>query len=226
MYNFAMKADPRLLEFVEAASNQGASNDLLAGVLKARGWPEDAVHSALAAHYEKLTGLRIPARRRSGAAAKDAFLYLLAFATLATWTIALGSLLFTLIEHWIPDPVSQYPYAYASYNDYTMASSMASMVVALPVYLFVMRLVIRDVQGEPEKLDSPVRKWLTYIALLIAAGVMIGDLVTVLTYFLRGELTSRFIAKAVTVIAISGSVFWYYFGSLKRPPGETASALE
>jgi hypothetical protein len=39
-----------------------------------------------------------------------------------------------------------------------------------------------------------------------------------------GELTSRFVAKAVTVIVISGGV-WYYVGSLKKTP-EAAHAIK
>jgi hypothetical protein len=211
-----MKSEPSLLEFVEAAKSQGASDDSLVGLLKAQGWPTDAIYEALATHYQKLTGLEVPARRRrSTAAAKDAFYYLLSFSTLATWTIGLGSLTCTLIEKWISDSLAQNGSFQSS--DYALASSMASIAVAFPIYLFVTRLIIRDIRNDPEKLESPVRKWLTYIALLIAAAVMIGDLVTVLEYFLRGELTSRFIAKAATVIVISGGVFWYYLGELRTP---------
>jgi hypothetical protein len=214
-----MKNDSSLLDFVEAAKSQGASDDSLVGLLKERGWPTNAIYDALATHYQKLTGLKVPARRRSGAAAKDAFYYLLSFSTLATWTIGLGSLAFTLIEKSIADPLAQN--GYPTQSNYALASSLASIVVAFPIYLFVTRLIIRDVRSDPEKLESPVRKWLTYIALLIAAAVMIGDLVTVLEYFLRGEFTSRFIAKAATVIVISGGVFWYYLGELKTPAFET-----
>jgi hypothetical protein len=222
----AMKMDEQLLEFIEAAKSKGASDDSLVGLLKGQGWPEDAVYAALAAHYQKLTGLNVPTRKRSGAAAKDAFYYLLAFSTLATWTIGFGSLMFTLIENWIADPLAQGPYGYTNYSNSVLASSIASILVAFPIYLFVMRLIIRDARHDPEKLDSGVRKWLTYIALLIAAGVMIGDLVTVLEFFLRGEFTSRFLAKAGTVIVISGAVLWYYLGELKRPASEARSALD
>jgi len=38
----------------------------------------------------------------------------------------------------------------------------------------------------------------------------------VLTYFLRGELTARFVAKVATVLLIAGGVLWYYFGSLRK----------
>jgi len=47
---------------------------------------------------------------------------------------------------------------------------------------------------------------------------VVGDLITFLTYFLRGELTARFVAKVVTTLVISGGVFWYYMGSLARRP--------
>jgi hypothetical protein len=89
------------------------------------------------------------------------------------------------------------------------------MIVAFPVYLLAMRSILREVRLHPEKLDSPVRKWLTYIALLIAAGVVVGDLISFLTYFLRGELTARFVTKISVVLVIAGGVFWYYLGSLQ-----------
>ncbi len=218
-----MKADSHLLEFIEAAKNQGASDEFLAGLLQAQGWKEDAVYQALGARYEKLTGLQIPRRRRGGAAAKDAFLYLLAFSTLATWAIALGSLMFTLIDEWIADPVSPNQFSGQNFDNYTIASSIASMVVAFPIYFLVMWFIQREVRKDPEKLESSVRKWLSYIALLIAAGVVIGGLVTVVTYFLRGEITLRFITKAAVAIVISGGVFWYYLVSLKAPAQEAAA---
>jgi hypothetical protein len=98
--------------------------------------------------------------------------------------------------------------------------------VAFPIYLFVMRLINRDARLDPEKLDSGVRKWLTYVALLIAAAVMIGDLVTVLGFFLQGQFTSQFLSKAATVIVISGAVFWYYMGELKRPASVRSGSLD
>jgi Domain of unknown function (DUF5671) len=250
-----MPADSDLLKFIEAARTQGASDVVLVGLLKGRGWPEDDIYRALGAHYEKLTGLPIPihraataqapspltpglqavnsqhsktaaqavpSHRRTGAA-KDTFLYLLAFSTLGTWTIGVGSLMFTLIDRWITDPLSSYSVAFADSS--SIASSMASLLVAFPIYMLVMRVIISDIERHPEKIDDGVRKWLTYIALFIAASVVIGDLVATLTIFLRGELTSRFVAKAVTVIVISGGVFWYYLGSLKKTP-EAAHAIK
>jgi hypothetical protein len=203
-----------LQEFLDAAKRQGASDESLLTLLRGRGWPEDDVYRALADHFENRTGVRVPAYKRSGSA-KDAFLYLLSFSMLATWTIGLGSVLFTLIDRWIRNPLSPANNYYAG-GYYQMADSLACMIVAFPVYLLTMRSILREVRLHPEKRHSPVRKWLTYIALLIAAGVVVGDLISFLTYFLRGELTARFVAKISAVLVIAGGVFWYYLGSLQK----------
>ena len=203
-----------LQEFLEAAKRQGASDDSLVALLRGRGWPEDDVHRALADHFENRSGVRVPEYKRSGSA-KDAFLYLLSFSMLATWTIGLGSVMFTLIDRWIRDPLSPANNYYTG-GYYQIADSLACIIVAFPLYLLTMRYILREVRLHPEKLESPVRKWLSYIALLIAAGVVVGDLITFLTYFLRGELTGRFVAKTSVVLLIAGGVFWYYLGSLQK----------
>ena len=213
-----------LQEFLDAAKRQGASDESLVALLRGRGWPEDDVYRALADNFEKSSGVRVPAYKRSGSA-KDAFLYLLSFSMLATWTIGLGSVMFTLIDRWIRDPLSP-ANNYYSGGYYQIADSLACMIVAFPIYLLTMRTILREVGLHPEKLESAVRKWLTYIALLIAAGVVVGDLITFLTYFLRGELTGRFIAKTSVVLAIAGGVFWYYLGSLQKGAGAAGKADE
>jgi hypothetical protein len=205
-----------LKNFLDAAKAKGATNETLATLLRGRGWPEEDVYRALADHFEIANSLEIPNYKRSGSA-KDAFLYLLSFSTLATWTIGLGSIIFSLIDRWIRDPLTPQNFYYGS-TFYQIADSLACVIVAFPVYLFVMRSIVREVQAHPDKLESAIRKWLTYLALLAAAGVVVGDLISFLTYLLRGELTGRFVAKVVTVLVISGGVFWYYLASLEKDP--------
>ena len=209
-----MSPRSEVIEFIERAKAAGISDESIAGILTARGWPEKEVYQALADHYEKVTGSAIPSRRGAGTPAKDAFFYLLIFFSLATWTIAFGSLAFTLIDRWLADTLFSSGYA-AAYDVSSASWSLASIIVAFPVYLLLSRAVVRDVRAHPEKLNSPVRKWLTYLALVIAACVFIGDLITALTYFLQGEITTRFLAKALVVLILSGGVFFYYVGGLK-----------
>ena len=205
---------PEVLTFITAAKEKGASDEAILGMLESEGWPRAEIWRILTRHYESLSGVKVPVGRKSTTPAKDAFLYLLAFSTLATWTIAAGSICFILIENWIPDPLA--PHNYGQYMVSQMSSDLAAVIVTFPIYLLVMRVILSETRRAPEKLDSGVRKWLTYLALLIAAGVMIGDVVTFLTFFLKGELTARFFAKVAVTLAISGGVFWYYFGSLRE----------
>lgn len=210
-----MAPNPKISEFIQGAKTAGASEQSIVGILTARGWGEKEVYEALASHYEGITGIQVPRRGGTGTAAKDAFFYLLIFSTLATWTVALGWLAFTLIDRWLADALFSGGYSQA-YQNYEITSALAAILVAFPIYLLVSRTVVRDERNHPEKLDSSVRKWLTYMALVIAACVFIGDLITALTYLLRGEITSRFLAKAFVVLLISGGVFFYYFGGVRK----------
>jgi hypothetical protein len=202
---------PELQKFFETASSQGATDEAIVALLRGRGWPEDEAQRAVGDFYEARSGLVIPTYKRSSSA-KDAFLYLVSFITLAIWTLGLGSVMFTLIDEWIKDPLRQNN----DYGLYQIADGLASMIIAFPVYLLTMRYILREVTRHSEKLESPVRKWLTAIVLLIAAAIAVGDLIFFLTSVLRGELTTDFSAKAAVVLAITGGVFWYYFGALQQ----------
>ncbi len=202
----------KLLEFIEASKSKGASDEFLASFLARRGWPQDDIYAALGSYWERTTGLPVPERTAGGESSRDAFLYLLAFSMLATWSGALGSMLFRFIDHWFPDPVVR-DHVYNLRHAVTW--QMASVVVAFPIFLLVIRTILREVQSRPERLQSGVRKWLTYIALLLTAGAMICDLIWFLNYFLTGELTARFLLKAATVMLICGAIFVYYLESLR-----------
>jgi hypothetical protein len=215
MYNSSVPPDAGVVEFIEKAMAVGIPQESLVGMLTARGWQEEEIYDALAAHYQRLTGIDVPHRSATaGASAKDAFFYLLIFSTLATWTMGLGCLAFALIDRWIADPLfTLYP---QRFDTYTITWSLAALIVAFPLYLLISRAVATEASQHPEKLDSGVRKWLTYLALVIAACIFMGDLIAILTHLLRGELTSRFVLKSLVVLALSGGVFFHYFSGLRR----------
>ncbi len=219
--NSSVHPDPGISALIEKALAAGVPEPSLIGILTARGWSEKEIYSALAEHYERTIGMRIPHRGGTTASAKDAFFYLLIFSTLATWTFAVGSLAFVLIERFLPDPLFN---GIQAVDNEEITWSLAAILVAFPLFLLVSRAVAREAAKQPEKLDSPVRKWLTYLALVIAACVMMGDLIAALGYLLRGELTSRFVAKACVVLAISGGVFIYYFAGLRKTDDAAAAA--
>jgi hypothetical protein len=124
----------KLQEFIEASKSRGASDEFLATFLSRRGWPQDEVYAALGGYWERATGITVPERTASGESSGDAFLYLLSFSTLATWSGALGSMLFRFIERWFPDPVS-HDYVYNVRNAVTW--QMASVAVAFPIFVLI-----------------------------------------------------------------------------------------
>ena len=202
-------------DYVAALKQKGADDQAVIAILRNAGWPEKEAVTALASYYEAQTGLAIPARPRSVGGPREAFLHLLSFLTLGTWCIAAGSLWFTLIDIWFPDPAARiYGEPLAG-----MARDLASVLVAFPVFMLVMRIVWRDLRRQPAQADSGLRRWLTYLALLVAAGTLIGDLVAFVQFLLVGEITARFAAKVVVVLVLAGGVFWFYLRSV-QPGGE------
>ena len=214
VYNCTMPAEPGIAAFIDQALAAGMPQATIFGILSARGWPEKEVYEALADHYQQTAGIEIPRRSNAATSAKEAFFYLLIFSTLATWTIGFGFLAFALIEYWFADPL--FSGIDQSWGSYSITYSMATLIVAFPLYLLISRIVVRESTAHPERLDSGIRKWLTYMALVIAACVFTGDLITALAYLLRGEFTSRFVAKSLVVLILSGGVFYYYFGGLRK----------
>lgn len=202
-----------LLDFIDAMKSHGASDEFVVALLRQNGWSERRIYQAFGLWYEARTGSAVPGGGGRIEAAKDAFLYLLAFITLGIWTFQLGALLFAAIERAFPNSALDYPNA--TFASRAMADDLASIIVGFPVFLLVTWRIVRGVERQPERLESPVRKWLTYVALVITASTMIADIVTFLGYFLRGDLDTRFVLKVVTVLAIAGSVFAYYLDSLR-----------
>ncbi len=206
-----------LVEFIRAAKNKGASDEFVVDLLRSRGWSENRILDAFAAFYEAETGVGVPSRGGRVEAARDAFLHLLSFIALGTWTCALGSLVYTVIDHYVP-PLNAPPSSLPART--SVSYEMAGILVAFPLYLLIMRGMTKAVEANPERLLSGVRKWLTYTALLIAAAILLGDIVTFLAWLLRGDLTLRFVLQVVTLLVLAGGVMRYYLTTLRdeAPP--------
>ncbi len=120
---------------------------------------------------------------------------------------ALIALLFAVITVRFPDPASGY-WEYESATT-TIRTTIAFLIVFFPTYLVLTR-VVNTMRRESEGTYMKITKWLIYIALLIGGGVLLGDLVATISGFLNGELTIRFILKALVVLVVVGVAFGYY----------------
>jgi len=139
-------------------------------------------------------------------------MYLLLFTTLYVVAFNLGTLLFQFINRAFPDPASSLPETYLRES---IRFSVSALIVALPVFLYMSRLTNSATNLDASKRTSPIRRWLTYLTLFVAACVLIGDFTSLVYSLLGGELSVRFVLKVLTVGVIAGTVFWYYLSDLR-----------
>ena len=201
-------------DFVHEALRRGVSReDITTGLLKG-GWTLKEINTALDTFVECDLPLPVPRKRVSGSA-KEAFLFLMLFSALYTMVFALGSVLFDLINISLPEPGE-----ISSRWIGSLRYGIASVVVSFPIFILMSRVITRESSRNPDQRISPVRRWLTYLTLFVTAGVIIGDLISLVYNFLGGELTARFLLKALTVGVIAGTIFGYYLWDLRQDESE------
>ena len=210
-----------LQRFVRDSLGRGLPRPQIREVLAQAGWRAEEVEAALGAYAESDFPVPVP-RRRPYLNAREAFLYLVLFATLYTSAFNTGQVLFALIERWLPDPMRGVR-DWRPYGEWVRGAT-AGIIIAFPIFLLLSRAIGGEVAREPEKRSSPIRKWLTYITLFVAALVIIGDLTVLVTRVLGGELPPRFLLKVTVVFAIAATVFGHYLGDLRRDEGAVAAA--
>lgn len=198
-------SDSRLETFVHDALAAGASRAEAEKVLLESGWPVDQVKSALSSYAAVDFAVPVP-RPRTQLSARDAFLYLVMFGMLYFSAYHFGNLLFQFINMAIPDPLDADP----EWAVGRIRWSTSVVLVTFPVFIYTAWRIAGSFRKDPFQRTSAVRKWLTYMTLALAACIIVGDVVVLLHSLLTGELTARFLLKAVTVALISGGIFTYY----------------
>lgn len=195
--------------FVRDSLVRGVPRQDIARALEAAGWPEKEIHEALEGYFD--AGLPLPVPRcRTSASPREAFLHLLLIFSLGAWVTALGSLLFDFINIRFPLMDGRPAVDFQS-----IRFGIAALVVAFPVFGLTLRRVQKDIAANPARSMNPLRRWLAYLALFVAAMILVGDAIGVVLSFLNGELTARFILKAAVIAALAGGVTWWLLRELR-----------
>ncbi|MES2436986.1 MAG: DUF5671 domain-containing protein [Patescibacteria group bacterium] len=137
---------------------------------------------------------------------KDFFLHLGAMVALYITVPTLLVLLFSIID-------SAFPIVRDYYSNYTpnISFPVATLIVVFPIFLLLSWLLQKSYAEDSHKKNLIMRKWLLYITLFVSGIVIAGDLVTVIYYFLDGQLiTNAFILKVIAVFVVATAVFVYY----------------
>lgn len=189
----------------------GASKPEIERALEDAGWSRDQIRGGLR-HYADVAFVVPVPQPRAELSARDAFVYLLMFATLYMSAYQLGNLLFQFINTAFPDALNDFASARIASR---IRWATSTLIVAFPVFLLVASRIAREVAADPSRRNSAVRKWLTYLTLFVAAAVIVGDTITLIYSLLSGELTIRFVLKALVVAVIAGAVLGYFLWSVK-----------
>ena len=143
--------------------------------------------------------------------AKDVFSHLFAIVALYVSVVSFIILGFQYIDVTFPDALSFY---YTGALD-AIRAGMASLIVMWPAFVGISWFMHKDAKADSEKREIGIRKWLLYLTLFITAITIVVDLITLVNYFLNGEITTRFILKVLVVLATAVSVFAYYLWDLR-----------
>ncbi len=207
-----MAINDELQGFVRDGLARGLSRAQIDEVLVRAGWTAEHVRGALGAFAEIEFPIPVP-MPRPYLSAREAFRYLVLFSTLWVSAFSLGTLLFQFINQAFPDPAA--PALAVEAVRENIRWSISYLVVAFPVFLYVSRLTGRETALDPRKRASKIRRWLTYLTLFVAAGVLVGDFTGLVYNLLGGELAARFALKVSTIALVAGTIFGYYLWDLR-----------
>lgn len=144
--------------------------------------------------------------------ARDAFLYLLMTVTLYISVISFLMLIFSYIDFLLPDSLNFYRNAAVS----TVVGASSSLIVAFPLYFWIASIIRKELVADPERQEMGIRKWLIYLTLFVAAVVMIGFLIGLISSFYSGSLTLSFALKVLSILIVAGLVFKYHLWEIKE----------
>lgn len=143
---------------------------------------------------------------------RDLFLHLLAIVTLYWSSVTFVGILWQFINKFFPDVLW-----YGEFGRVEMIRFfVSSLIIVFPVFLLVSWYLNKIYSKEAVVRESKIRKWLIYLTLFVASLVIIVDLVTTINTLMQGEITVRFILKALSVLLVAGIIFWYYLDDVRR----------
>lgn len=204
-----------LATYVASAKEHGIADEFLATLLRRNGWSEQRIYGAFSQYYAGVVGVALPRGGGSAENARDAFLYLINFITLGFWSVALGHIFYIFIAQRFPDAAA--PWDNGGTLSHQIAWQLATVIITFPIFAFVHSRIVRELRKRRELYASGVRKWLTYIALVGALLIVVGDGIWFLQALLLGELTVRFILDSLVLLVLGGGIFWYYMATINAP---------
>jgi len=158
-----------------------------------------------------------PTIQKASLTPKFFFVSLGVIVTLITSVSSLLILFFETLNNKFPDALnSVYQYGYNTYNFDTIRSSLSTLIIFFPIFFALSYFWRKISNGDLGHTDNIIRKWMIYIILFLSSVVIVIDLVTLVRYFVAGEITNRFIFKVFGTAIVAIVVGFNYYFELKE----------
>lgn len=145
------------------------------------------------------------------------FLTLGTIISLVTMSVSFINLIFETLDQAFPDVLNasyQYGYNVSMYDG--IRTTLATVIIFFPMYLALSYFWAKYSHEKLSTHNMILRKWALYLVLFLVVLTVAVDLVTLVRYFISGELTTRFILKVGSVFLTTATLFGYYFKELKK----------
>lgn len=200
-----------LVEFVKACLERGMPRTDIASAVESGGWSPREAKAALDAFADTPLPIPVP-KKRVSRSPRDAFLHLLGMAMLYTVAFATGTILFHFVDRWLPAATDDALGVLGG----SLRTAAAALLVSLPILGLTHRTIGQDASRDPALRLTPVYRTLAYLTLLITSLVMAGDLIAAIICFLSGDLTVRFILKALIILLLAGGIYLWFSSDVGR----------
>ena len=139
------------------------------------------------------------------------FISLGVIVTLITSVSSFLILFFETLNYKFPDVLNSiYQYGYNIYSFDSIRSSLATLIIFFPAFVYVSYLWVKESREDIGHVNMTLRKWMIYLILFLATLLIVIDLVTLVRYFISGEITVRFILKVIGTLAVGTLVDFFY----------------
>ncbi len=130
-------------------------------------------------------------------------------------------LFFETLNKKFPDALnSTYQYGYNSYDFESIRGTLATLIIFFPVFLLLSYFWRKLSKNQLGVKDTIIFKWMIYLVLFLTSLLTVIDLVTLVRYFVSGEITSRFIFKVIGTAIIAILIGFNYYYELKNHNNE------
>lgn len=197
--------------FVREATLAKQSREKITEALSAAGWPQATIRETMERyHFAESFPVAVP---RPGTFASPRISVLNVFSFILLYTIIYVSLaiLFTILDHYLPDGLGRYGYGYYYAADLASAirGEFAVLIVAVPALMGIERARKKDTERLRQTMPR-LRLWLINLTSLIGWITLFCVTCGAVHYFLEGELGIRFVLKlAIVALVVLGSNLYY-----------------